>query len=416
MTPSSDMVEAGQRLASDLRRIRELRGVSIESMIERTKATPDILAAFEDNALVDHPLYNRVYLRSFVRMYAEALDVDREAALDAADQLLDGRYNGALGTRYLEDQPNAEGDSKHDIPDSTEEPLDGNPEEPVAGSQSDVGPADRIDETVDEKPEPDDASDFVPEEVAAEPDDEPEDASEVAVGPEVDTAGTDTDSEPDSESVPAAEVSSQTGGDSESDPAKASTVDSPEVESDDEAEASRGVDSAQPVATVPLPVGPPWMGRLLWAVPVVVVLALAAILLFGRSENPEPVSVPPTGPTPVEPLPPVRIDTTDTMRVEMPPRVVLGDTINLWVVAARDTLNPVRIQVDTDLRRPYWVELGDSTLVQFTDHVVVDRETGVLALGVAGYRIPASGFVPGAPITLNREQIQAVLDSLRMVQ
>lgn len=369
------MVEAGRRLASDLRRIRELRGVSIESIIERTKASPDVLAAFEENALVDHPMYNRVYLRSFVRTYAEALDVDPEAALQAAEELLEGRYHGSLEEKYLsESEPQ---DSGGPVAEKPPEPA--LPEEPEEKLQP--GPV-------------------------AEPDADAEAPMEPDGGREEDQdSGVEPESSPRDEEKP--------------EPLKEAESESKDALESGKREAAvshpKSRDQA-PTGPAPLALGPPWMGRLLWAVPVVVVLALAAVLLFGRSEVPEPSSVAPTEPTPVEPLPPARVDTTDTMHVALPPRVVLGDTVDVWVVAERDTLNPVRIKADSDMRRPFWVEIGDSTLVRITDRVVLERETDVLALSVSGYRLDLDRFAPGSPIELDREQIQAMLDSLRMVQ
>jgi hypothetical protein len=366
MTPSSDMVEAGQRLASDLRRIRELRGVSIESFLERTKASPDIITAFEQNALVDHPLYNRVYLRSFVRMYAEAVDIDPDAALAAAEQLLEGRYDGSLATRYLEGGPAAKG------------------EDEAAGEGE---PA---------------ATPVLPAESAA-----------------LDTAAEPTPAEVPEPAPPQDDVT--TGP-----PATAKPAEAP-VESPPSGPAPPAKPAETPPAAAPPPAAsgtlpPPaptgtWTGHLKWIIPGVLALVIAAILIFGRSE-PEVREAPvvPVEPTPIEPLPPAPVDTTDSIQVRMPPRVVLPDSISVWVVAERDTLNPIRVRTDDDIRRPYWIEIGDSTEFRIKDRIALERETGAIALYVAGYRLPLDRVVPGEPIELDRERIQAILDSLRMVQ
>ncbi len=372
MTPSSDMVEAGRRLASDLRRIRELRGVSIESIIERTKASPDVLASFEDNALVDHPMYNRVYLRSFVRTYAEALEIDPDEALQAADELLEGRYQGSLAAEYLREGAEGEtggrkADESEDV-ESSEEAGDSRDDvTPESGDETEPGPG--ADGGAGATPASGEGS---ADEVAAEPESLPDEGSAL----------------------------------------ESATMAVPIDETHTEARPGK----PEAPVSIPIPTGPQWMGRVLWAVPVIVVLALAVLLLFGRREDPEPVSVAPTEPTLVEPLPPARMDSSALMQVDMPPRIVLGDTMNIWVVAERDTLNPVRIKADEDIRRPYWVEIGDSTLVRITDRILLERETDVLALSVSGYRLALDRFAPGGPIELDREQIQAMLDSLRMVQ
>lgn len=289
MLPSSDMIEAGRRFASDLRRIRERRGISAEAVIARTKASPDILEAFESNALVDHPMYNRVYLRSFVRMVAEAIDIDPEVALEAAEELLEGRYRGSLAAHYL-------------------------------GEPAETPPA-------------------------AEKKEEPSDLEPAAV---------------------------------------------------DVLHAFEAADAGLADA---------WRGRLKWVVPGMVVIILIVLWLLrgsGEPAPPEPQRIP-------EPTPP---DTTGIAVV--PPRIVLPDTMAIWVVAAGDTLNPVRLRIDGDQRRPYWIEIGDSMMFAVTDRIAVEREMDVVALSVAGYRLPTGRFVEGEPITYTREEIQEALDSLRL--
>lgn len=366
--------------------------------MEKTKATPDVLSSFEENALVDHPMFNRVYLKSFVRMFAEVLEIDPDLAARATEQLLEGRYDGLLGREYL-DRPTGESDQSseetREEEDSDAAPAHPDPE-PVAREEV----AD-VEEVIQARDIADIPQDDAVEGAAPEPEKpkEGEPGEVEGTGPEPEEAPEPEGDEPEAAGEPESE---------------AEVADLPEPEEPE----IRPVPVATPegMAPTPLPVGPPWMGRLLWAVPVVVVLALAGILLFGRAGEPEPVLVPPTEPTPVQPMPPARVDTTDTMRVEIPPRVVLGDTVDVWVIAARDTLNPVRITADDDLRRPYWVELGDSLLVRITDRIVLERETENLEVGIAGYAIPLGRFDTGTTIEMNREQLQETLDSLRMVQ
>ena len=72
----SGEAERGTRFARDLRRIRRARGVSLADIHDATKMAYDMIKRFEHDALINYPQFNRVYLRLFVRGYAENLDMD----------------------------------------------------------------------------------------------------------------------------------------------------------------------------------------------------------------------------------------------------------------------------------------------------------------------------------------------------
>ena len=108
--PEGPPVSNGRRFASDLCALREQSGVSLEEMHEATKIPRNLLASFEDSGLFDNPMFNRVYLRSFVRMYADIVGLPADRALQALERALEGRYEGDL-TRPADatgDAPDAE--------------------------------------------------------------------------------------------------------------------------------------------------------------------------------------------------------------------------------------------------------------------------------------------------------------------
>jgi len=136
-------VPAGDRFANDLRRIREAQGVTIKEIHEETRVARSLVQTFERGDLYDHPGFNRVYMRSFIRAYTSCLGVDEEEALGALDDALDGTYEHDLADRYLdEDETGSEGG-----------PEDARPEESGESSASDV------DETGSSGPEPDSGQD-----------------------------------------------------------------------------------------------------------------------------------------------------------------------------------------------------------------------------------------------------------------
>ncbi len=120
MAGTDHLQEAGRLLAQDLREIRETRKIALETLLEATRLPRDIMKMFDENALVDHPAFNRVYLRSIVGTYADVIGVQRHEALLALDETLDGRYDGALGRIYLKtDDEASEIGEAGDTPDPT---------------------------------------------------------------------------------------------------------------------------------------------------------------------------------------------------------------------------------------------------------------------------------------------------------
>ena len=85
MSSSDKLKEAGRRLAKDLKDLREERHVDVEVLLKATRLPPDILEKFDESALVDHPAFNRVYLRSIVASYARVLEIDVSSAQDALE-------------------------------------------------------------------------------------------------------------------------------------------------------------------------------------------------------------------------------------------------------------------------------------------------------------------------------------------
>ncbi len=122
---------------------------------------------------------------------------------------------------------------------------------------------------------------------------------------------------------------------------------------------------------------------------------------------------------PPEPLPVDTITTTatavDTMRPKETPAVqvpVLGDTITATVIAAFDKVDPIRIRVDRDLRRPYWIEQGDSMQFRFTERIILEDQLDDIQLRLDGQLYPTDRRDAQGRIVITREQLQAYLDSL----
>lgn len=122
------------------------------------------------------------------------------------------------------------------------------------------------------------------------------------------------------------------------------------------------------------------------------------------------------------PLEPLDVDTIaaaapladTTLRAAAPVALSpkLGDTITATVVAAFDKVDPIRVRVDRDLRRPYWIEQGDSMQFRFTERIILEDQLDDIQLILQGYPYPTDRRDAQGRIVITREQLQTYLDSL----
>jgi hypothetical protein len=103
--PDPSITASGERFARDMRRIREDKEVSMEDIHDATMISTHIIESFEQDGLFEHPTFNQVYLRSFVRSYANAAGIKPERALEELARALEGAYANELAVEYLGDDP-----------------------------------------------------------------------------------------------------------------------------------------------------------------------------------------------------------------------------------------------------------------------------------------------------------------------
>lgn len=92
---------------ADLVEIRQKNGVTLDDIRVRTKVYPHIIAQFEQDGLNDHPLFNVLYLKAFVRSYADVVGISPGIASQSYEDALDGKYDRRLAVEYLGLQPSA---------------------------------------------------------------------------------------------------------------------------------------------------------------------------------------------------------------------------------------------------------------------------------------------------------------------
>lgn len=140
-------------LGNDLALIRKHRGLSLEDVRNATKIPAHILSSIEDDSLFSEMEEHKTYVRSYVRSYAKAVDIEEETIVRALDHLEEGRYRGLLrketeGVKgplfQLDDEERRSGETEEEISESTPdargrsgekatEPEGGSPDEEPGG-------------------------------------------------------------------------------------------------------------------------------------------------------------------------------------------------------------------------------------------------------------------------------------------
>jgi hypothetical protein len=320
-----------------LRAIREKYNLSLDGLYDETKIPRDMLQEFERSGLLHHPQFNRVYLRSFVRTYAQAVGIDADVALESLESSFDGEYRGQLATAYLGADP---------LPEEAE---------PVEEIYAD----DEARASEDSPPFPAPLSPGMAKKPAAGGRQRKKDVAKAPPPP------------PPAEPPPS------------SDP---DMVGSSSVGYGDDEGMSDGVK---------------------WALAVVGLLVAIALIWFLLRP----------GAVPTDPLAegPANEEVVDEPRVEDPvaapaPEVRLGETINVELVAAGGPLREVRVRVDDDVRRPYWVEAGEAHGFQPREVIVIypDRLENA-RIRVEGREFPMDRRDDQNRIVISREVAEAFL-------
>lgn len=367
---------SGKQFAADLRRIREERGLRVADLHESTRIPLTLIESFERSALFDHPMFNRVYLRSFVRTYANFLDISVETALEALDEAIEGNYQGRLAREYLGEEPQVEETRE------AREPAEDEPEEqPGAGDgeQKEADPTSGV-----EGEAPAETGGGAPDRGAKAPERPPSPPGR---------------GEPSMSKAAAAEAASETAEpawDEQSPPGGASQARHSRPEGDGSS-------------------------ALWWGAIALGVLGLV-VLLFILLRPPNGMEE--TGGTsPAE----AAVDTSalededeaSTEEDSAPARPQLGDLMHLTIVAESGPVRGLRITRDSDLRRPYWIEEGAATVFPAERRIVIENpqsgsdEFEDVRLLLEGYEYPEDERDEQGRLVITRETAQSFLDEQR---
>lgn len=488
--PDETPPPAGKRFSADLRRIREEREVSIDDVHHDTRIARTLIKSFEEGRLYNHPTYNRVYLRSFVQAYAEAVDISPDAALSGLDAALDGTYENELTVQFLEAPTVDEREEE-----STDEPSDGPSGAPPSGGSSSmgnvsaggaegrggiVGPpravgeerssGDSVEElsepsTTREKPEDTSSPEKSAEAAVDDEMDEEQDPASDGSDPGESRAGEpasespweddDVDSSSQSEGAPSW-MEEDAANDRDESEADSVQRDAPPAR-EDSAPAERiggtgivgeptklggGGDGGEPnerpaasnAPSPPTASGPSsrsssrssgffgnqnrqvYLTGIGIAVLMLVLIGLTVAYFSGENRMEGETQVPSTPPDTT--VSAVQKDTTtsDTQPPEQeappPAGISLGETMHLTVLATAN-VSELRIQRDSDLRRPYWIEEGEAAVFPFRRWITVENELADIRLFLEGYPYPIRPGDAVGELEITRSTAEAFADTLQ---
>lgn len=345
MADRESQLAAGRRLARDLHSIRRKRGVDLKEVLDVTRLAEDVIDQLEETALIDHPAFNRVYLRSLYSSYAPVLGISLKDMVAALDEVLSGHYVGSLASIYL-------GEKLLDEEVSTEQKQDA----------AEVAEAEEAVKKADQPQTPAQESDK-----------------------DIPSADSEVESLPDSGPEPEEEPVSSPGV---LPPFKMVTTKFSKL--------GDGLRTSRESVLLPN-----MSGTLILAV---VGIALIALIWFALSWV---LSL-----SDDEELESVAADSSAVPAVVMPDPIVLPDTFAVEIIASMEALDPIRVTLDRDLRKPYWVEYQDTLVFQVTDRLRIEREVENTRILVDGFLAPPEWFNDSQPIDITRLTTQAWLDSL----
>ena len=358
--------QAARIFASDMRAMRERREIPLSRIHEETRISADVLKEFESTGLVGNQLFNRVYLRSLVIAYARIVGTDEQRALEALEAALAGTYEGGLNDETGESRTEPLSLSKGDELEVPDDGID-------AGSDQS---ALVVEERTFDQPAPIDDME----------------------GPEDDS----TDS--------SQRVANRFEFLSSAFPSKGAPRRNPNRV---HREISTAVHDFKPPEDLKGMLVRPNRFRAIALTSLVVVVSVsdivAAIKLSDRgSEEVSAINtdaVESSSTTPVQPLPPEPI--------QLPPPFVVGDSIAVTIVATTGPLDPVRIQLDRDLRRPYWVDEGDSMTFRMRQRIVFEDLLDRATIKLEGVPYPAQNYRDRERLELTRDSVHAFVESLQ---
>ena len=420
----SGEAERGTRFARDLRRIRRDRGVSLTDIHDATKMAYDLIKRFEHDALIGHPQFNRVYLRLFVRGYAEHLNLDVELALEAFELAMKGQYTGSLAKAYL-----GESGEEHQEEGPKQEKKTGRkePAPPESDQVTEATPSAQTEQ----------GSAKIPPEESAEPTRQSDSAvtdSEVADSGATVSAASPTE-QPVAQEAPLAKTSAARKTSSPKAPStrRTSAGTSSRTSAGTSSRTSAGTSSrtspkANPStgADAQAPAGsgsgsrpdPRWI--FLGVLIVVIGLGVWGLTRVAPANDVTDAAVPANGMTdatiPANGVTDAAVPANGVTDAAVPANdipIQFPDTLTIVIVADKGSVAPIRVTVDNDLRRPYWISHGNSMTFRMADRIILEQQLDSVTVQVEGMTYPVSRPTGEDMVTLTRDALSSWFSSIQ---
>ncbi|MEX0600675.1 MAG: hypothetical protein WD205_08540, partial [Rhodothermales bacterium] len=91
----------------------------------------------------------------------------------------------------------------------------------------------------------------------------------------------------------------------------------------------------------------------------------------------------------------------------------LGDSMSVRIVASYGRVDPIRVTVDDDLRRPYWIPLGDSMTFYPAEQIVIESLLDSVDVKLEGIPYPKNRVDREGRIVITRDTALDYFSSLR---
>jgi hypothetical protein len=374
---AGDIERAGRRFAADMKALREARGVSLDAIRQDTRLAEGILDEFESTGLTTNEMFNRVYLRSLVISYAKVVGLDQSVCLAALEAALAGVYDGELAVVAQEDGGDDEG-----VPAS---------------------PRDSASATVAEYPE---EGDGPHRKASLQAEDEDQESSTTSDEPPV--------SSEDSAAEPWDRVARRFVFVSSDEHARAPRSAANPATSRVKTEISTAVHGFVEPESQKGVIVPPNRFRAVALGSLAIIVSITALVMAfrlssrtqsGSQERDALATTTDVAPEremtalPPDPIPAAQI-------------VTIGDSITVTLVATGGPLDPVRVQVDSDLRRPYWVDEGDSMSFKVVRRIAIQDLLDRLSLRLEGVPYPIDSYTDSERVIITRDSVEAFVRSL----
>ncbi len=399
----SGEVEHGKQFARDLCSIRRARGVSLTDIHEATRMAYDLIKRFEHDALIDHPQFNRVYIRVFVRGYATRLGIDAKEALDAFERAMQGKYDGSLAREYLEKsgEPPSEKEAQasSDAPEASEPKASApGPKASAPGSKASApgskasAPGSKASAPGSKASAPGSKASAPGSEAAAPTEADPElpteESSEKSDEPAAMARPREEPLKPLSK-VPPASAASSKGASALAPSASAPLADGRSAGRKASAGSKGRLDAR-------------WVFMGLLLVVVALVIWNLARAMSSADEADQAV------PSPAAPTSSVHAPTEAIGAFRLP----LPDTLAITVVADKGSVAPIRVTLDDDVRRPHWIERGDAETFRIADRIILEQQLDSVTVQVEGVAYPLSRPAGQDSVILTRATLVSWASSL----